>query len=106
MLQFFDGANLGTHSHFIRFLGTALLGFSVVNWYAIRLAHNPEALLIALVANFTSLFLATTIDFILFTTGMLTSRSILILLLHLSFAAGFGYWIHVVRQQLATQKTR
>lgn len=106
VLVFFDGDGAARHAHFIRFLGTALTGFSVINWYAVRLMHNPEALLIALVANFTSLFLASMIDLLMFVQGMLTDRSILILFLHLGFAFGFGYWIHIVRTQHTTRRAK
>lgn len=104
--MFFDGQNIADFAHFIRFLGTALIGFSVLNWYGARLAHNTEAMLIAVTANFTSLALATAIDLLMLTSHTMNSRGLLILALHLSFALGFGYWISQIRKKIAAQKVR
>lgn len=101
ILQYFANGQVPNDFHFVRYLGTALIGFGVLNWYGARFVSKPEIALIALVANFTSLVLATSIDLVMYLDGTLAGRNVLILLLHVSFSIGFGYYINQTRHLLA-----
>lgn len=104
ILQYFANGQVPNDIHFVRYLGTALVGFGILNWYGARFAAKPEMALIALVANFASLLLATIIDVLMYLDGSLSGRNILILLLHLAFVIGFGYYINQTRHELAHAK--
>lgn len=85
---------------FTRYLGTALTGFGVANWYGARFALKPDVALVALTANFTSLLLASGLDLL----ELLDSRSPMgalpVFLLHAGFALGFGYFINETRTRM------
>lgn len=86
---------------FTRYLGTALTGFGVLNWYGARFASKPDIALVALVANGTSLVLATCINLSEILAGNATVGTMPVLVLHLGFALGFGYFIRQTRTKLA-----
>ncbi len=84
---------------FTHYLGTALIGFSVLNWYGARFADKPAIALVALTANFMSLALATVIDLIETASGMGAPGLPPVLALHLGFAAAFAWFIHDTRRK-------
>lgn len=89
IVTYFDGGLMPNTVHFVRFLGTALLGYGVLNWLMSSVA-GFAAWRATLYANLTSLILASLIDIIAISEGELNRRGWLILLLHIGFTIGFG----------------
>ncbi len=96
VLTFFANGKIPNDIHFVRFLGTALVGFGVLNWTASNLS-DTKAVLPILYGNFVSLTLGVVIDLVGLVAGNLNMRSAWILLLHSVFGAGFGYYIVQLR---------
>lgn len=94
--QVFDGYN-GSNYHFIRFIGTALLGFAVMNWLYAGF-HDKKAVMPALLGNLTSLFIAVVIDTIGLIYGTVPMAAVVILAVHFVFMAAFGYAIWLIRK--------
>jgi hypothetical protein len=89
LIKIFDGYD-SSNFHFVRFIGTALIGFSVTNWLYSSF-RTKEAVLPAIYGNLTSLLLAVLIDTIGLIAGVLASAAWLILIVHTLFAAAFIY---------------
>lgn len=96
IIRWFDGGSVGS-THFVRFLGAALIGFGVTNWLYSK-SENLEAILPAIYGNLTSLGLAILVDIIGLSLHMLSSASWLILGLHVVFAAAFAYCITLIKK--------
>lgn len=90
-LLWFDGSSTGNY-HFLRFLGTALVGFSVTNWLYSKF-DNIEAVMPAIYGNLTSLCLAIIFDLAGLLRDTLYPLAWLILIMHVVFAAAFGYCV-------------
>src|SRR5690349_12340001 len=99
IIRIFDGYDPGNY-HFIRFIGTALIGFSVTNWLYSSF-EDMRVVLPAIYGNITSLVLAVAVDAIGLTAGVLTMASWWILLLHTVFLAAFTYCIRLVHTSTA-----
>lgn len=80
---------------FIRFLGSSLVGYSYLNWFT---AHfdNLHTMRATLIGNFSTLFIALVVSVWGVLDHTLKATGIFIILLHLSFAAGFGFYLHKV----------
>lgn len=96
IVRWFDGDNSESH-HFVRFIGTALIGFSVTNWIYSNL-KDLRAVLPAVYGNLTSVSLAIFIDLIGLALGMLGRAAWLILALHAVFAVAFTYCIVLIKK--------
>lgn len=96
IVSWFDGYS-GNNYHFVRFIGTALIGFSVMNWLYSRF-KTISAVLPAIYGNLTSLLLATAVDVVGALNGMLSRPAWLILIVHFIFTAAFIYCVvHIKR---------
>jgi Na+-driven multidrug efflux pump len=96
IIHIFDGYDPGNY-HFIRFIGTALIGFAVTNWLYSSF-HSKEVVLPAIYGNLTSLILAVLVDAIGLVAGVLAPAAWLILLLHAFFAGAFIYCVLLIRK--------
>ena len=94
VIRIFDGYD-PTNYHFVRFIGTALIGFSVTNWLYSSF-HSKEVVLPAIYGNLTSLVLAVLVDVIGLAIGVLAPAAWLILLLHAAFTAAFTYCVWLI----------
>jgi hypothetical protein len=88
-IGWFDGGG-GESSHFVRFIGTALIGFSVMNWLYSR-SDDLRYALPAIYGNLASLSLAIIVDAIGLARHELSLGAWIILGLHGVFAAAFAY---------------
>ncbi|MDQ5972264.1 MAG: hypothetical protein QG553_423 [Patescibacteria group bacterium] len=81
---------------FIRFLGSALIGYTYLNWYS---AHYSKTTSIhpTLVGNFSTLSIALILSIIAVLNGSLKASGWAIVLLHLVFASGFGWFLWRLR---------
>ncbi len=100
ILTYFAEGQMPNDVHFVRFLGTALIGFGALNWASSNLSE-PRALMPALYANATSLLLGVLIDVIGLVAGRLNQRAWLILALHVVFGAGFAYYLNKFRKAVS-----
>jgi len=96
IIQLFD-KSWGDEKHFAIYLGTALIGFAVTNWLYSH-SHNLEAIQPAIVGNLVSLVTASVIDVVAIFTLSANRIIWLILILHLVFAAAFGYCLVAIRR--------
>lgn len=96
IIHWFDGFE-APNLHFVRFIGTALIGFSVINWLYSRL-NNLEYILPAIYGNLASLSLAIIVDAIGLYLHMLAPLAWLILALHAVFAGAFLYCVLLIRR--------
>ncbi len=87
----FSNGNVTDH-HFIRFIGTALVGFAFTNWLYSR-TPNPVVALPAIYGNIISLVLAILVDVVGLAAGILHASALFILALHVGFAALFSYCV-------------
>ena len=78
---------------FIRFLGSALIGYSYLNWYTSKY-EEPKLMHATLVGNFATLFIASIVSIIGVLDQSLNQRGLLIVLLHISVGSGFGYYLY------------
>ncbi len=83
-------------THFIRFIGAALLGFSVTNWFYSR-SRDIRTVQPALIGNLASLSLAVIIDIAGLISGEVTQAGWLMLLVHATFGTAFMYSINLLR---------
>ena len=95
VIEIFDGYQ-ADNFHFVRFIGTALIGFSVMNWLYSKF-EDVTLVLPVLYGNMTSLVLAVAVDLIGLIIGQLMPIAWLILVLHLVFVVAFGYCIRVIK---------
>ncbi len=81
---------------FIRFLGSALIGYTYLNWYS---AHYSKTSSVhpTLVGNFSTLSIALILSIVAVLDGSLKTTGWAIVLLHLVFAAGFGWFLWRLR---------
>ena len=100
ILSFFADGTIPNNVHFVRFLGTALIGFGVINWRNSTITHQPHIVLNGLYGNLASLGLATIVDVVSLAQGVLNMRGWAILALHVFFTLGFSYYSIQVRGQL------
>jgi hypothetical protein len=84
---------------FIRFLGSALLGYSYLNWYTAQL-KRLEDMRATFVGNLSTLTVAFVISLVAVLDGTLNARGWLIVLLHFGFGAGFAVFTFKVRRHL------
>lgn len=96
IIRIFDGYDPGNY-HFVRFIGTALIGFAVTNWLY-SFFKDMKVVLPAIYGNVASLVLAIIIDFIGLLAGVLASAAWLILLLHSAFLVAFLYSVRLIRK--------
>lgn len=83
--------------HFAVYLGTALIGFSVTNWYYSQ-SRALEAVRPAIIGNQVSLVAASVVD-ILFLAKQPGKLIVwLILLLHITFVFAFSYCLMNIRR--------
>ena len=92
IVDWFDGQRTLDDYHFVRFIGTALIGFSVMNWLYSRLA-DITATLPAIYGNLVSLTLAIVVDTVGIVFHTLPAAAWLILFVHLAFEAAFIYCV-------------
>lgn len=92
IVDWFDGQTTLGDYHFVRFIGTALIGFAVMNWLYARL-HDVRATLPAIYGNLTSLALAIIVDIIGIMLHTLPMAAWLILIVHILFMLAFGYCV-------------
>ncbi len=97
IVNLFIDKPLDNGSIFIRFLGSSLIGYSFLNLYASM--YDRLALVKAnLVGNFATLAVAFLVSVLGVISGALNKRGILIVLLHLIFGAGFGYYLYKLKK--------
>jgi hypothetical protein len=96
LIRIFDGYD-SSNFHFVRFIGTALIGFSVTNWLYSTFT-TKEAVLPAIYGNLTSLALAIIVDAVGLIVGVLASAAWLILALHMIFATAFVYCVFLIQR--------
>lgn len=77
---------------FIRFLGSALIGYTYLNW-ATTTYDNLHAMRATLIGNFSTLFIAFVVSVWGVLDHTLKTTGVFIILLHLVFAAGFGWYL-------------
>ena len=75
---------------FIRFLGSSLIGYTYLNWFTAKYNLSVRA---TLIGNFATLFIALVISLIGVLDHSLKTTGWAIVLLHLMFAAGFGWFL-------------
>lgn len=103
IVSWFDG-EMVDNFHFVRFIGTALIGFSVTNWIYSK-TTDLSNVLPAIYGNLTSLILAIIVDFIGIVLKLLSPMAWLILLLHVIFAAAFMYCVVLIKKNESDPKT-
>ena len=95
IIRIFDGYDPGNY-HFVRFVGTALIGFSVTNWLYSTF-HDTRAVLPAIYGNLASLALAIGVDVVGLIEGSLSRAAWFVLLLHLAFTVAFVHCVRLIR---------
>jgi hypothetical protein len=92
---------------FIRFLGSSLIGYTYLNWYTSGLDHILD-MRATLIGNLSTLTVAFFMSLFAVMSGTLNSKGWLIVLLHLTFGVGFGFYTYEIRHSLkdATGKHR
>jgi hypothetical protein len=83
------------NQHFAIYLGTSLIGFSVINWLFSR-ADDPQTLKPVIYGNLASLVIASVIDTVTLARGSVSQSIWLILILHLVFVAAFVYCLRLL----------
>jgi hypothetical protein len=96
IIRIFDGYDPGNY-HFVRFIGTALIGFAVTNWLY-SYFNEMKVVLPAIYGNVASLTLAIIVDVVGLLAGVLASAAWLILLLHSVFLVAFVYSIRIIHK--------
>lgn len=96
IIEWFVGHGVKDY-HFVRFIGTALIGFSVANWLYSQ-ADSIKTALPAIYGNLTSLYLAIIIDAVGVANGTLGRAAWAVLGLHIVFAAAFTYCVVLIKQ--------
>lgn len=94
IILWFEGYSAQNY-HFVRFVGTALIGFAVTNWLYSKLT-DLRYVLPAIYGNLTSIGLAILVDVIGLATHSLSKAAWLILVLHIIFAVAFSYCIRYI----------
>lgn len=102
IIGWFAGDKTESH-HFVRFIGTALIGFSVSNWIYSKFV-DLKAVLPGIYGNMTSLCLAIAVDLIGLLLHQLNRSGWLILGVHVGFAAAFLYCILQIRRLNYTKR--
>lgn len=90
---------------FIRFLGSSLVGYSYLNWFTSGL-DNIKTMRATIIGNFSTLLLAFLISVLALANGTLNREGILIVLLHLVFSLGFGYYLFKVKDEIKIPKAK
>ena len=91
-VHFFTGLDHPRDKIFVMFLGSSLSGYSMLNWQASN--HSaPSILRPVFLGNFTALIIAWPLSIYALVTRQLNNYGLLILLIHLSFGIGFGYFL-------------
>lgn len=96
IVRIFDGYDPSNY-HFVRFIGTALIGFAVMNWLY-SLSSDMKAVLPAIYGNLTSLILAIIVDTFGLAAGVLSHAAWWILSLHIVFTWAFAYLVWLIRK--------
>lgn len=97
VVAMFDGYH-GNNLHFVRFIGTALIGFAVMNWMY-SMASDLRVVIPAILGNITSLALAIAVDALGLINGMLAPTAWIILMVHAGFLAAFSYCLVALHRQ-------
>ena len=95
IIRIFDGYS-APNFHFVRYIGTALIGFSVANWLYSRFT-DMRTVIPAIYGNLTSLILAIGVDSIGLISKVLSPMAAYILLLHVVFTGLFAYCVVRIR---------
>jgi len=83
---------------FIRFLGSSLIGYTYLNWFT--MTHDKlTTMRPTLIGNFSTLFIALVVSIIGVLNHNLKTTGILIILMHLTFASGFGWYLFRLHRQ-------
>ena len=90
-----DGYSNGNY-HLVRFIGTALIGFGIMNWFYSTF-DDLSATLPAIYGNLVSLLLAIAVDSLGLVTNMLNTSALLILGLHIIFFILFMKCVLLIR---------
>jgi hypothetical protein len=78
---------------FIQFLGSSLVGYTLINWYSSHV--DDKALLHATITgNLGTLTIAAVLSVVGLANHALRPSGVLILLLHVGFGCGFAYFWH------------
>ena len=80
-------------SIFARFLGSALMGYSYLNWATARY-NRSDSREATLIGNLATLSIALVLSILAMVNSTFNSKGILIVLLHLIFAGGFAYYLN------------
>lgn len=77
---------------FIQFVGSSLIGYTYLNWFSTK---NTDAKQVhaTLIGNFSTLLIAFIISLIGVLDGDLKTTGWLIVALHFTFGAGFGWYL-------------
>jgi hypothetical protein len=94
IVRIFDGYDPSNY-HFVRFIGTALIGFAVTNWLYSSFT-DIKVVLPAIYGNIASLALAILVDVVGLIAGVLATPAWIILLLHSVFLAAFLYAVRLI----------
>ncbi len=108
-VHFFTGTTISDGSIFIMFLGSSLMGYSALNWFA-SFIKDLDLLRPVLLGNFVALVIAVPLSVYALFDGLLLKVGVVILIIHTSFALGFYYYIKktnrvVKRRKLTTVAT-
>ena len=95
IVRWFDGFG-GPNLHLVRFLGTALIGFSVTNWLYSQF-DDLTIVVPAIYGNLTSLGLALIVDSLGLAFHKLNRAAWLILIVHIIFIAAFSYCVVLIK---------
>jgi len=82
--------------HLVRFIGTALIGFGITNWFYSKF-DDLKATLPAIYGNLASLLLAIAVDVLGLVTNMLNASAWLILGMHVVFFILFIKCVLLIR---------
>jgi Na+-driven multidrug efflux pump len=88
---------------FIRFLGSSLIGYGYLNWFTSALGSIVR-MKATLIGNLSTLIIAFFISLFGLISGTLNKNGIFIVLLHLTFGAGFCYYIFKVQNNIEIPK--
>ncbi|MDL2363170.1 MAG: hypothetical protein QFB86_02175 [Patescibacteria group bacterium] len=97
--------NGGRNQHFAIYLGTALVGFSVINWLYSNL-DDLRLIRPAIYGNLASLLPATIIDGVSLARGSISSSIWLIFIIHLIFVVAFFYCLRRIKHDLAPRPVK
>jgi Na+-driven multidrug efflux pump len=95
VVEISDGYSTGNY-HLVRFIGTALIGFGITNWFYSTF-EDLKVTLPAIYGNITSLSLAILVDAYGLVAGRLRPTAWIILCLHIFFCIAFIKCVLLIR---------